>query len=213
MSEALYGISLCYFKLKEYEKALKSIEDAINLGIAKPKNLRYYKYLKAVCYKQLEDYKQAEKYYMEVCGDTIKVDINESIKYKLYEVFYKPNDGWYTDKKSSILDILQTSYFFTRFNELEHIFKLIEIRICKAGTLLFLNRNEIGVILQGQAIIYSHAADLDKSKIIAELNEGSIVGYSKIDNGAYTNTENWTYIKSTIELCVFPKVNFDVRVL
>ena len=88
----------------------------------------------------------------------------------------------------------------------------MKIRIYPMNTLLFLDDNEVAVILQGKITIYSHILDLDNPKIIAEYGQGGIIGHSDTDKGMCRHPEYWVYTKTSLELCIFTKENFDVSI-
>ena len=212
MSEALYGVALCLFKIKNYQEALKHIENAIKVVSNDDKNLNYYQYLKAVCYKELGDYESAAEYYKKVAKNLLITEAPKVTKYTLYDKYYNPKNGWNIDMKSKILSTLQERPFFKRFNldTIEHIFKLFELRIYDRNSLLFLSENETGVFLQGEAVMYSYVNNLNNPKIIAEFFPGSVIGHSSIDNGICHQSEHWIHTKCNLEMCIFTKENFNV---
>eukprot|EP00826_Nyctotherus_ovalis_P027476 TRINITY_DN21478_c0_g1_i1.p1 TRINITY_DN21478_c0_g1~~TRINITY_DN21478_c0_g1_i1.p1 ORF type:complete len:105 (-),score=10.50 TRINITY_DN21478_c0_g1_i1:11-325(-) len=81
MSEAFYGIALCFLKQGRYRAALANIEHAIKLVT---RNMKYYKYLKAVCHKQLEEFEAASRCYHEVCNGLIAKAEVKPVSYLLY---------------------------------------------------------------------------------------------------------------------------------
>jgi len=207
MSEAFYGIALCFLKLNNYKIAVENIEFGTKLAKT---NLKYYKYLKAVCHKQLEQFELANELYTEVSN--IKKVEESNINYLLYGECYVPNDGWRIDKKVKIISILEEQRFFNRFNidDIEIIFKFIELKIGKVNTLLFLKSNEVAVLLQGTITIYSHIDDVERAKVVASYGAGSVIGYA-IDNGISRHPEHWNHITENIEVCIFSKEDFDVN--
>ena len=89
MSEALYGIAFCNYKLNNYQSAIETINCAIKLETINNSKVKNYKYLKAVCYKELDKLEDAEKYYIEVAKDLVAKEKEEEIKYLLYGDCYE----------------------------------------------------------------------------------------------------------------------------
>ena len=210
--EAFYGIALCFFKLDDFANALKNIEIAINDKSHEMTKGKHYTYLRALCYKQLEKFEEATKYYKDIRHEFVLQDIPKVNVENMLMRYYKVNDGWVTDKKNTVLSILYKQAFFRRFNksELEQILKFMEIRIQPANALLFLYKTEVAVVLQGEAMIYSHTSDLSKPQMVALYGPGGIIGHSESDQGVSRHPENWIKSRTSIELCVFSKDSFDV---
>jgi len=206
MSKAHYGVALCQLKLKEFKNALKAIEGAIKLDKG---DMKYYIYLKATCYKGLEEFDKAEECYYGVFKRCIEP--KEIVNCLLYKECYEPGEGWNLDKKNKAIDILEGISFFKGFNssELEQILKHMEIKVYPANTLLFLSKEEIVVILQGRITLRSYSKTLETPQIVANCEVGTILNYP-IDKGMSSHPEHWIYTETPIELASFSKSSFDV---
>jgi tetratricopeptide (TPR) repeat protein len=158
MSKAHYGVALCQLKLKEFKAALNTIEGAIGLN---KEDTRYYIYLKATCYKGLEEFDKAEECYYKVFDKHKEQEL--SIDCLLYKECYEPGEGWNVDKKNKAISILEGISFFKRFNssELEQILKRMEIKVYPSNTLLLLPFSEVVVVLQGRILLHSYSITLE----------------------------------------------------
>jgi len=203
-------MALCSFKLENFETALKDIELAIQSKAEEKSKFKHYTYLRALCYKQLEKFGEAEKYYNEVHSTNIS-PIKAIPQTGILLKYYKNNDGWLTDSKKQILSILYNQPFFKRFNisQLEQILKMMRIKIYPANNLLFIPKNEVYVILQGNAVLFSYQQDLITPVIVANYRAGSILGDNS-DNGMSKHPENWIKSVSDLEICIFNKDSFEV---
>lgn len=206
-----------------------------------------------MCYKQLEKFDEAEKYYndlrkqikedteqkrarrlifgllffprfMSPCTMIPHLDaIDEAAAARtkrhvaaeplrgLLTRFYSDSEGWRTDAKSEAITLLHKQPFFRRFNssQLAQILKLIKVRMQPPDSFLFLPKNEVAVILQGDVMVYSHTAQLSKPQAVAQYGPGDILGYAA-DGGVSRHPENWSRSVAGLELCLFSYTDFDV---
>jgi len=206
MHEAFYGLSLCLFKLNKFIEALHNVEHAISLSKEQHK---HYKYLRAICCKYLGRFEEAEEIYIELFPfKKGKCKVN----CKLLNKYYIAGDGWKVDKLHEIITILEDTPFFNRFNasELEQIIKMMKVKDFSENNLMFLNKEEVTVILQGHIMLYSRALDLNEVQIITKYQVGDIIGHCLSDNGISRNPEYWLYAKTECELCIFEMRDFEV---
>jgi len=88
--------------------------------------------------------------------------------------------------------------------------KLMKMYIQKVNNLLFLDEEEVAIVLQGKVTIYSYKTDPHDPKVIASYGPGSVIGDSSIDNGTYRYPEHWSHIEDPVELCIFTRSDFKV---
>lgn len=86
----------------------------------------------------------------------------------LYQHFNE-NQGWKIGHKVDVMRGLKRQRFFQRFEqkEIEEIIQKMSIKKYSAKSYVFLQKDEVNVILQGNLVLYSHVEQTHCPKIIA----------------------------------------------
>jgi len=129
-----------------------------------------------------------------------------------YEKFYKADEeNWMIAKMEEITGMLKEQPFFNRFTK-EQLSKLIlkaKYRRLPITWYLLLPKNEIAILIDGKASIYSYSKSLNSPQIIAECGPGSILGH-RSDSGVSRHLENWIHAATNIEYFQFEISDFEV---
>ena len=88
--------------------------------------------------------------------------------------------------------------------------KYMKCRRYKKDEVLFAD-NEVMILLDGLVHMKSHADDVVPPKMLAKLQQGDIIGFSKVDNGCSQRVDTWCVAVQPTEVAIFNPQDFDVK--
>ena len=107
--------------------------------------------------------------------------------------YYTWREGWSHDRVPDIIKDLQLIRFFNRFDRetLYQMMKKTDLRVIKRHNLLFLEKDQSAIVINGNLNLFSHKNDVATPILQAIFTPGDIIGNSDIDGGWSMDTHSW----------------------